>query len=289
MNSAKLANKLADRSKDNFYNVYEIFEWPETLPNDNFWLGGDLLTIHNTEISNEASEHQKIHLSQLETINLFSIFAHGESDLLQTILKNCFRPDLAHMKEYLIHFIDEENKHMWFFSEFCRRYDGGVFPSRKFEMPSKFSPDLERLLAFLRILIFEEIGDFFNANTIKNHSIPTFVRAIHERHHLDEVGHIAIGWKIAEELLVNLKTVDTCTLKNMIRHIDNYIQISLQGFYNPDVYQRVGFAEPYELREKLICHPGRVQIHNIITKRARSKLNNLWTLVDNSEENNYVA
>ncbi|MCY4045313.1 MAG: diiron oxygenase [Cellvibrionales bacterium] len=289
MDSTKLANKLSERSKTNFYNVYSEFDWPDSLPKNEFWLTPSLMTLYNTEYYDKASIGQRYHLSQLETINLFSIFAHGESDLLRTILDNCFNDDLDEFKEYLIHFIDEENKHMWFFSEFCRRYDSGVLPSRKFKSLSKFPNDVERLLSFLRILVFEEIGDYFNTNTFRNNGVNEFVKKIHERHHLDEVGHIAIGWKISENLFLNLPNLTADMLTEMEKYIEAYMQSSLQSLYNPDIYQRVGFDAPYNLRESLLKHPAREEMHSKILKRSRSRVRELWALYKkNNTERQFI-
>src|SRR4051794_8158573 len=116
--TSSLVAKLAHRSRKNFYEVYGYFEWPAELPSDRYWLSPELLSVHGSELDAELTQPQRLRLSQLETVNLFSVFVHGESDLLRTVLAACVKSHFAEFFEYLSHFIDEENKHMWFFAEF---------------------------------------------------------------------------------------------------------------------------------------------------------------------------
>lgn len=273
MDASVLSRKLSKRSKEIFYDVYAMFDWPDTLPRDQYWLSRECLSVFNTPAFHEYSETTLIHLSHLETINLFSVFAHGESALIQNIIKNMFAPELEDVQEYLFHFVDEENKHMWFFTEFCKRYGEGVYEHRELSLPSKFTVKVEQFLGFVRILLFEEFGDFFNMRVMRDMSIPTFVRQIHERHHLDEVGHIAIGWKIAETLLQRFTENEKTVIENVKSHLNEYMNNILANLYNPDVYSTIGLGDSsYGLRRELLhCH-GRAEMHKKIYTRAHARL-----------------
>ena len=41
--------------------------------------------------------------------------------------------------EYLHHFVDEENKHMVMFGEFCNRYIGKVYPEKKISLGREYA------------------------------------------------------------------------------------------------------------------------------------------------------
>jgi hypothetical protein len=277
MNAQQFANKLSARSQSLAYDVHKYFDWPDQLPTDAFWIGPELTTVYGTEYCARASETTLKRLSQAETVNLFSIFAHGESALLQTLMKSWLRPELAEFFRYLTHFADEETKHTCFFVEFCVRYGGGVLPSRTLTLPSTFPPDVERMLGFLRILVFEEIGDYFNVRALDDQRLPELVRRVHQRHHLDEVGHIAVGWRIAAHLLASLGDVPQSTLETAKRHIESYMLSSVQGFYNPDMYRRAGFEDPFGVHAALLEHPARAAANDAILTRARRRLHALWT------------
>jgi len=276
MDASVLANKLSQRSKELYYDVYTVFDWPDVLPHNEYWMSPELLSVYGTEYADSLNESQLVKLSQLETINMFSIFAYGESDLIQTILKNTLRSDLSEFNDYLSHFIDEENKHLWFFTEFCNKYDNGVIPVRNIPMISKFTIDIERLLSFIRIIVFEEIGDYYNYIVMNDVRITPFVREIHKRHHMDEVGHIAIGWKIAEKLLRDMRSVNSKEITAASNHMSNFMESSLQSFYNPDLYARININKPYDLRSNLLQHNARKEKHENILNRINIKLDKLW-------------
>ncbi len=277
MPKPSLFEKLSRRSQRIRYDVYSYFQWPASFPLDSFWLCPELLTVHGTPHFDALAPSTLARLSQCEAVNLFSVFTRGESDLLQTVLANCIRDDFRDCFEYLTHFVDEENKHMWFFAEFCRRYHGGMYPIRVLKTTSTLPDDMERFLAFARILIFEEMGDYINVRVARDERVPALIREIHHRHHDDEVGHIAAGWSIAEHLLERMtRTREPTDLRQLQGYMESYMSWSLQNLYNPLAYAEVGLPDPYGLRTQLLEHPGRTVAHQAILKRARSRTHRLF-------------
>jgi hypothetical protein len=273
-----LPEKLCRRSREQFYDVYTYFDWPEQIEQGSRWLTDDCLTVGETPLARGLSETQMDRLSQVETVNLFSIFAHGEASLLETILRYRWSADIEEYGDYLSHFIDEENKHMWFFTEFCHRYHDGMLSVRTFRLPSAFPERVEMLLAFLRIIVFEEIGDYFNVRVSASESIPQIVRDIHHRHHLDESGHIAAGWKIAAKIL-QLTAEDkhpADVWRAAVQHINSYVQTSLENFYSPEAYRLAGLEEPYALRRSLLASMEVQRKHQKILTRVHRRLSTLW-------------
>jgi hypothetical protein len=275
MATTDLFERLSTRSQRNFYDVYSYFEWVPALPADAYLLPPELLTVDGTAEGAALPEETLIRLSHCETVNLFSVFTRGESDLLQTILANCVRAEFQDCFDYLTHFVDEENKHMWFFAEFCRRYHGGLYPVRVLKAASQFGDDAERFLAFVRILVFEEIGDFVNVRVAEDIRVPPLLRAIHRRHHEDEAGHIAAGWQLAARLLGPL-AVDENGLARLRAYLETYMAWSIQNLYNPLAYRESGLDDPYGLRTRLLEHPARAAAHDRVLRRARRRLDRVF-------------
>lgn len=285
MTGKGLYQTLSERSRANAYDVYTRFAWPDRLPEDCYWMGPELLTVAGTEWADGIGEDALMRLSRLETINLFSIFTRGESELLQTVLQHCIREDLSDCFDYFSHFIDEENKHMWFFAEFCRRYRGKPYPVKMLKGVSGFAPEAELFLAFMRILVFEEMGDFLNVQVMKDARVPELLREIHRTHHQDESGHIAMGWSVGARLWARAARGPDVGLKDRIRaYLDGYAAWSVQNLYNPQVYADAGFAEPYKLREKLLEHPARRKWQESVFRRMRNRLATVLEPAGQNEE-----
>jgi len=277
MIDTKLFNHLSDRSLRLNYDVRSTFNWVDELPRNVLWLPTNLLSVHGTELEHECDQETLINLSQHETISLFRLFVKGESDLLQTILQIMVRDEFSEGFDYFSHFVEEENKHMWFFAEFCRRYGGPEMPIKIIKFNPTFPPPVERFLAISRIFLFEELGDWFNVGTMDDERIPELIREIHKRHHMDEAGHMAAGWSIADTMWKSLVTSEEpMVLKAAVDNLYSYLDWSVQNLYNPEAYRRAGFKECYETRNTLLAHPGRQSIHNAIYRKSKIKLGRLF-------------
>lgn len=272
MIDSKLFNHLADRSTRQSYNVRTLFDWPDKIPEDQWWLPRNLLSIDGTEWAKSVDDDKLRKLSHYETINLFSLFVQGEADLLQTILAIMVRDEFLDGFDYFSHFVEEENQHMWFFAEFCRRYGGKNMPIKMIKFTTHFPPAVDTFLAISRIFLFEEMGDWFNFRTMKHEGIPDLIQQIHRRHHLDEAGHIAAGWSVATAIWQQLvEKEEHEVLQQAITHLSGFIDWSVQNLYNPEAYKRAGFDSPYEMREELLNNPARKSVHNEIFKKARNR------------------
>ena len=72
------------------------------------------------------------------------------------------RSNNKHITEYLHHFLDEENKHMVMFGEFCHRYIGKVYPEKKISLPREYAKGEEEVAFFCKVMVVEELGDYYN-------------------------------------------------------------------------------------------------------------------------------
>lgn len=159
---------------------------------------------------------------------------------------------------------------MWFFAQFCQRYGGKIYPTKRLKFSSFEEPDLRNFLAFGQILIFEEIGDFYNRSMEKDGRLPGIIQQINHVHHEDESRHMAMGRLILKHMHEDLRR--TCPeerLRALEASLRGYMQVVIEAFYNPSVYADAGLEEPYQLRRDLMAHPVRARFHAKVVDRIQ--------------------
>lgn len=276
----KALNKLVELAADDHYNPFKEFDWPAQLSDDQYWMSLDLLSVYNTSYFSELSESQLMVLTKWESINFYSMNVHGIRELLIEVLKRIHMPGFELPSEFFHHFVGEENEHMWFFSKFCLNYGHKIYEDKKFKLADFEQSDIENFLVFCRILIFEEIVDYFNIRMGKDKSLDPIIRKINQIHHQDESRHIAFGREIVKVLHNQLKqTHSPDKLLEVEHYLKRYISASINTFYNPIVYKDAGIPDPYNFRKKVIEDPGRAVYHEKMLKRTLDffKQNEIFT------------
>lgn len=259
---------LVAKSRECHDNAFETFVWPDSLSNDQFWISPELLGVAGTGIGDQLTREQLLALSRFESLNLYSLLMHGERDLCRAVLDHIHTDAYAAESEYFHHFLEEENKHMWLFSQFCLRYCGKVYPSRSLVFSDEPAGVITQFKSFARITIFEEIGDFYNVRLRDDEQLPVVVRNLNGLHHQDESRHLAMGRFVLARLHAALhQSHPDQTLLVIEAYLKNYMRSSLESFYNPAAYRDAGIAKPYELRRALCGHPARRDLHRKIMKR----------------------
>jgi P-aminobenzoate N-oxygenase AurF len=256
------------RERQNY--SFSQIEWVETISQDEWWLPVELLTVYGTRHMQFLSEQTLKALSKWECINAFSLNVEGERELVSMLSSQMYLPDLPGLENYIHHFIDEENKHMWFFGEFCRRYGGKIYSSKKVGLSAeRFCREMEYFLLFARILIFEEIGGYYNVAAGQNDTVSSFVRMIHHIHHADEARHITFG----RTLLAQVKDIafaasPAAEREAAVAHLQRYVQISVEALYQPAAYRDSGIPGGVALRRELLADPARRSFHEeVLLKR----------------------
>lgn len=275
---ASRLDTLVRLSRERHTNTFTRIEWQETLPEDEWWLSPELLSVYGTEHAESMSEQQLKRLSKWECINQFSLNVEGERELLAALSAQLYAPDLPHIDTYIHHFIDEENKHLWFFAEFCRRYGGKVYSSKKVNVAGeRFCREMEFFLLFARIYIFEEIGGYYNVIAGGDERVSPFVRMIHQVHHADEARHITFGRSIlSQSKNIAFEAADPTEREAAIAHLQRYLRISVESLYQPAMYRDSGIEAGVALRRKLLAHPARRKHHlNTLLKRPIKFMNEL--------------
>jgi hypothetical protein len=184
-----------------------------------------------------------------EAINFFSLNIHGEKSLIEGLAARLYAPRLASVSKYIHHFLDEENKHMVWFGTFCTRYARGPYPEKKMRVAgAELSLVEEDFLFFLKVAVFEELVDVYNARMAKDERLVPVARRINFLHHQDETRHLAFGRLLVQSLFEELRpTWSAEKLEAMRAYAADYLRATWREYYNPDVYRDAGLAEPYRV------------------------------------------
>lgn len=260
---ASRMQQLIRLSRERHVNSFSQIEWPETVPDDEWWLPPELLSVHGTEHADALTEAQLKLLSKWECVNAFSLNVEGERELINLLSARLYAPDLPDIDAYLHHFIDEENKHLWFFGEFCRRYGGKIYSSKKMGIADeRFGGEMSFFLLFARIFIFEEIGGYYNVVAGGDPRVSPFVRLIHQIHHADEARHITFGRAVlSRSKEIAFAASAPAEREAAVAHLQRFVRISVEALYQPAMYRDSGIGGGVALRRRLLSHPVRREHH----------------------------
>jgi len=247
----EVARKLTRASQKFFYDVTTKLVWPETLDASEWTMSPELVSLYGTDVWEEMSEAQRKKLAFHELAGFFSLILHGERPLLEgmshriyTLEKNLW------VLEYMHHFLDEENKHMMMFSGFLRRYLGKVYPEKKIPFARKLAAGEEDVAFFAKVLVVEELSDYYNVIMGQDDRLPKIVRDVNWTHHVDEARHVHFGRKYLQEVWERTSPNWTPEEVESFRTwLVAYTNASWRDFYNPAVYRDAGLADSYAARE----------------------------------------
>ena len=264
--------KAAAASTAGHYNAYQRFDWPARLPDELPWMSEDLLTIAGTAFASEWPDEVKRRLGRCESLNFYSLNIHGERELIGEVIKRIHTQEWSGASEFFHHFIEEENAHIWFFAKFCLDYGGKIYPDRRLSMAKQVaSKEIEQFVVLAKILIFEELVDYFNRRMAEDQTLPALVRELNRVHHLEESRHIACSRElVAAAFAVARAGADEPALRALESYLRGYMKVCLEGLYNPTVYADAAIPiSPYELRRALLRDPARSARHADIMRRTQ--------------------
>lgn len=254
----EILERLSEKSIEDYYNPYQQFAWPDALDENRMWMSPDLLTVHGTPHYDRLDQETLRRLSKWESINFYSLNVHGIRELLIEVVGRIHMPGFEVPSDFFHHFIGEENEHMWFFSEFCRRYGGKIYSSMTMTSDSHREPEVENFLVFARILFFEELVDHFNTRMAQDETLCDTIRQVNRIHHQDESRHIAFGRELVSLLFRRMReAVGAERLREVESYLKRYVVFSVNSLYNPHVYRDAGIADPLGLRNALLADERR--------------------------------
>ncbi|WP_329485907.1 diiron oxygenase [Kitasatospora sp. NBC_01246] len=269
----EILDRLTTKSIDDYYNPYKLFEWPDSLPEEMWWMSPELTTTHGTEAARRLTEKELHALSRYESINFYSLNVHGIRELLIEVTKRIHTTGFETPSDFFHHFIGEENEHMWFFAEFCLRYGRKIYrqpAGANVEIPRS---NVESLLVFARILIFEELVDHFNSRMALDDRLHETIRGINRIHHQDESRHIAFGRELVTALAADVRQTSTEEeMRDIAGYIRRYMTYSFETLYSPQVYRDAGIKDPHGLRRQLLESPQRAEFEQSVYRKTAKYL-----------------
>lgn len=259
---------LCTASRAKFSNPYEKFDWPATRDLDAWYTSPELASLYGTEAWDQLSERQQKDLAFFEAVNFFSINIRGEMPAVAGVSNRLHLKRTATETPFLHHFIDEENKHMVMFGEFCLRYADKVYQDRKIPSTRSLPKDEEDFLFYTQVLCFEEISDYYNTVMGQDKRLAPIAQQINLTHHLDESRHLVFG-RLQVERLFNegRQKWSPEAIASMRQFIPGYLKQTWQEYFNPEVYQDAKLDKPFEWARKGPQTPAAKQRFAAATKR----------------------
>jgi hypothetical protein len=257
--TAHLATRLTNASRRLHWTVHEQFQWPERLEEGTWSMPPELISIYGTPAYEALDEAARRRLSLYELGNFFSLVLQGERPLVQGLVHRFHSKHTAgSVTDYLHHFVDEENKHMVMFGEFCRRYIGKVYPDKKpVATARKHAKGEEDVVFYCKVLVVEELGDYYNVAIQNDERCPAIVRELNRVHHVDESRHLAFGRQFLAELFETYRPQwSEEVLAGFRAWLAEYLKSSWGDYYNPQMYRDAGIEDGYAMRQLAFAHPA---------------------------------
>jgi hypothetical protein len=137
------------------------------------------------------------------------------------------------------------------------------------QFPTFANSDIQAFVAFAKILISEQISDFYNVRMMGDESLPPMVQKINRVHHEDEIRHIAMGLRVVRAMHDEIAGRHSEETRLQIEsYLRRYTQFFVESFYNPSAYRDAGLDTPYEWREKLSVDPARKDFHKQVLRKT---------------------
>lgn len=256
--ASALATRLTGASRRKAWDVYNAFDWPAVLDANLWCMPPELISIFGTPAYESLGEEQRRRLSLYEAGNFFSLVLQGERPLVQGLVHRMYlKSNSREVTEYLHHFVDEENKHMVMFGEFCHRYIGKVYPEKKIALTREYSKGEEEVAFYCKVMVVEELGDYYNVIIDRDERVDPLVREINRVHHRDEARHLAFGRVYLAELFGrHAADWSAEALQGFRAWLVEYLRASWGDFYNPTMYRDAGLSDAYDLRQVALAHPA---------------------------------
>lgn len=162
---------------------------------------------------------------------------------------------------------------MIMFGLFLNRFFGKVYPEKKIALDKKYVKGEEEIAFFCKVMVVEELGDYYNVKMMMDDEIQPIVKQINWIHHRDESRHLGFGRRHLTELAEQwLPTWDDETRAGFSTWLDQYLRSSWNDFYNPAMYKDAGFDSGYEVRKMALAHPATAEHRT----KASKKLVNIF-------------
>lgn len=276
-----ITEKLCRISREHFIDPFSRLEWPDSLDRHQWFMSPELLSVYGTSRYEELDEDARKILSFYETVNFFSINIHGERMLIEGLAKRLYRRHTETVSPYLHHFLDEENKHMFYFGRFCHRYAGKVYPEKKLPMEHEAAEGEDEFLFFARVMLFEEMVDVYNRRMAKDERLVPIAREINWLHHFEEARHLVFGRRIVEALYeTHGPDWSGEVIERLAAELVAFLESTWRDLFNPEAYRDAGLPDCYGLRRELLADPVVIERGRAFSKRCARTLTKIGLLTE---------
>lgn len=280
---AELTTRLCRVSREQFIDPFSRLEWPTSLERDQWFMSPELVSLFGTREWDALEQSRQQAISFFELVNFFSINIHGERMLIEGLAKRLYRKHTETVSPYLHHFLDEENKHMFYFGRFCNQYAGKIYPEKRFAVEREHAEGEEEFLFFARVMLFEEMVDVYNRRMARDERLVAISREINWLHHFEEARHLAFGRRVVEELFDTHSDAWGTEVRERIgSELDQFMDATWKDLFNPDVYRDAGLPDAYALRRSFLEHPAARARKQSLCRRAARTLFKVGLLTEES-------
>jgi len=154
---------------------------------------------------------------------------------------------------------------------FLHRYVGKVYPEKKMTLTREYAKGEEELAFFCKVLVVEEIGDFYNVVMWRDDRIHRLAQELNKAHHIDETRNPAFGRRYLPEIYEEFAAKWSAkTLDGFREWFVNYLKSSWGDYYNRAMYKDSGLKDGYGLRQMAMKNGVELR------QKASQKLANLF-------------
>jgi hypothetical protein len=265
--------------------------WGTAPEKNKFWMTESMISIYGEPEYEALTIKEKIKLSQLEFCLVCSISSSGEKEVIANMVTRMLKSNYKDFRRYFYHFIEEENNHIYMFSEFCDLY-GEFFPVLYSYAQGNVweRPETGDLLTFCHVLIFEELGQGLNEVMSEDESLPELVRAINKYHVQDEGRHISFGRALVSEFAGKYRgLVSDGEWEKLKVHVGEYLSTRHYDYHNVKIYKSIGIKNALSLRNRMI--EKRDEAHFIKSNMAKIRIESLINFLKSLDliSNDYVS
>ncbi|GAB1692050.1 diiron oxygenase [Krasilnikovia sp. M28-CT-15] len=255
--------------------------WPAaaTLDRHQWFTSPELVSLYATARWPELSDAQRRALSFWEAVNFYSQNIHGERLLIDGLRARLDSPATAFLAPYLARMIEEEERHSAYFTQFCERYAGRIYPERMLTL-AQDPPEAADFLFFARVMIFEDIVDCLNIRMAADERLVAVARWINHDHHREERRHLAFGRRVVLRLFTDgLREWPQPLLDEIRAALAGYVHAVWRTFYNPQAYADAGLDEPWRLAADAFADPAAEAHRAAVSRRCLRFLHKHGVLV----------
>lgn len=248
-------------------------DWPAEVPTDAWYFAPELISLYGSDVWSRMSEQEQKRLSFYEAVNFFSLNIHGEKFLVGELMQRLYDGEGSDLSRYLLHLVEEEVKHMMYFSGFCDRYAGKIYTDKTLRLEPLDDDETEMFLLVARINIFEEITDYYNIVMARDERLEAIVKEINRVHHVEESRHLAFGRSYLKDSLERHRDDWGPEHRAMLKaHLSGYLQFVWKQYYNPDVYRDVDMVDPLGKRQEIFASAQAVEHRHAVNAARLSEL-----------------